>query len=105
MPSPPSPVAVGAVVKVTWPPGPIVAVGYRPNDSSLAPPGSASPIPATFLTPAGPDTYTAVGGGPGSIDAAKTTSPLEPSAGQDPKLEKTPPAGAGSPSATTFFRC
>src|SRR5262249_60407715 len=56
------------------------------------------------MRPAGGATDAGVGGGPGSIDAVKATVPLGPRVGQNPKLEKTPPTGAGSPSATTFLK-
>src|SRR6202008_4660134 len=73
-------------------------------DSSFAPPGNAFPIPAIFMSPTGAATNAALGGGPGWTDAAEATVPVGPRVGQNPKLEKTPPTGAGSPSATTFLK-
>src|SRR5215472_1639355 len=60
---------------------------------------------AIGFIPAGPATNTPVDGGPGSTDAVNATIPLELSAGQNPKFEKTPPRGAASPSATIFLTC
>src|SRR5215472_9332179 len=98
MPSAPDPTASGAVANVTAPALLVPAYGCRPKDTSVPPPGSASPTDATLETVSRPATKSATGAGPPSTEAANTTAPAAVSDGHRPKCEKLPPPGAASPS-------
>src|SRR6266851_5669741 len=63
-----------------------------------SPPGSVSPTATIWVSPVASASRIATDVEPLSMDAAKATAPVDPTAGQRPKWAIVPPPGAGSPS-------